>query len=354
MIKDEFSEKLTGDLRKKYLDEKRNIMKELGGRHDKEFNFFRDTQNQEIEKDGRHRNLINSCVAPFTQNGSMYHTGYRYIRAAPLFEIGVKNFDFLLFNRNKSIAIFGECKGTISNPAALISDIEKQKKAVQGNMNLVKMGYLKMPETSNIDVEYVLAVPSNYSQEVVNAVVKSDTNLIVWHAPLTEADEISMAHPPSDSITDMRRMLHRDNELNGMSHVKSNRKIFSYFPQGHIVTKLHSLMSSLHYESSGVNISKELLREVISKDLFYAEEKVDQTVDALIAKAIEIGFLDPNTDGNMYKIKSNTRKADKLEAILQEKWIMKQFENKQSDAEETKVDALRKEIQNEIDKQQKL
>lgn len=356
MIDDEFSESLTGELKKDYLNKKRNIIRESEAERETKFKFYHDSQIQEIGKDGRHRNILNLCVAPFTENGSMFHTGYRYIRPAPLIEIGEKNFDFLLFKRNldKPIAIFGECKGTISNPSDIITEIESRKNAIERNIDLIKVNYLKIPKETEIEIECVLSVPSQYSQELVNYVVKTKKNLIVWHAPLTGEDEISMARPPNDGITEIRYMLHHERELNEMSHTVSNRRIFSYFPQGHPALQLNSLISALHYESSTVNVSRDYLKEVISQALFYTEQSVEQTTAKILEDGLKIDFLDKSNDGILYKIKSNTRKPEKLANILEEKWINNRFEEHNAAEIEARVIALREEIERALGRQHRL
>ena len=153
MAEDEFSESLEGQNKKEYLDRKREIIKRFNEKIENQNKFYYDSQIQEIEKDGGHRNMINLCVAPFIENGSMFASGYRYIRPAPLAELGEKNFDFLLFKLggDVSVAIFGECKGGVSNIADAINYIKKQKEAVNKNLKLIKTQYLKISENTEIE-----------------------------------------------------------------------------------------------------------------------------------------------------------------------------------------------------------
>ena len=108
-----FSEELKG----KYQAEKKAILKNTHSDLKNKRQEFEKNVVEQIEVDQAHRSLLNMCVYPFTNSGIMYKTGFFFLRASPLYELGLENFDFLLFNNHTKvpIAIFGECKGSFSN-----------------------------------------------------------------------------------------------------------------------------------------------------------------------------------------------------------------------------------------------
>ena len=349
---------LSKDLQSVYTSRKKELIKTIKAEFEKKLEFNKNSKKEGIESDRRHRDLINMCVFPFTDTGALAQTNYKYIRAAPLSELNIPNFDFLLFKNDnqRNIAIFGECKGSVSDPAAIVAETISRMKAVVDNLDTVKEKYLKLQKTSDLIIEYVIAVPSTYAIDVLNSVVKLKAKLIIWHAPLTGVAEISLAKPNKgvDALT--RDMLHSDNVLNtALNHVTSNRKTFNYFPQGHTFSKLQSLLSAIKIsrESQKV-IMKDELKRNLAQDLFYAEEMVDTAVESLLSKGLEIGFLEVDQNTGTYLIKGRGYRADILEGVLLDKWMGKQLGADLEEDIKQGIERLKTEINAEAQKTKKL
>lgn len=328
MDEDEFSATLPDDLKKPYLSKKKEISKRINTKYKNEKEFLSNSKKAHIDSDAKHRELINSCVFPFTKVGSLANTGYRYIRAAPLMEYNVKNMDFLIFKNDpeRPIAIFGECKGGVSHINSIINEINTAKGVINSHINEVKSNYLKIPVDRNIQIDYVIAVPSSDVPEVLKAVIESREELIVWHAPSAGNQELSLAYPPNDGAVEIRKMIHKDNSLNDkLRHAQTNRKAFNYFQQGHPFSQLYSLLSAIENTEEGKIINKDRLKMNIFQDLFYAEEKVNDTVDFILQKGVDIDFLAKNTVTGTYTIKPHIDKPERLALVLKEKWVANQI-----------------------------
>jgi len=66
----------------------------------------RESLREEIDTQRQHRKLISYSIFPFAEGNP---AGYKFIRSEPLEELGVPNFDFLLWNLNGSV-IFGSSR----------------------------------------------------------------------------------------------------------------------------------------------------------------------------------------------------------------------------------------------------
>lgn len=355
MISDEsYSESLPKGLQASYTSRKRELVKRIENEFKKNIDFYKNLKKDGIQSDKRHRDLINMCVFPFTDTGALAKSNYKYIRAAPLSEFGVGNFDFVLFkdNEREKVAIIGECKGSVSDPAGIVAESISRRKIVEEKLDIIKEKYLKLDRNSDLRVEYVIAVPSTHAVDMLNSVIKNKAKFIVWHAPLTGIPEISLAWPHKNDENPIKDMIHGDSELNKqlLAHAPSNRRTFNYFPQGHIFSKLQSLLLAIKIEGNGKIILKEELKRNLQQDLFYAEDTIDDAIGVLLSKGVEIGFLEFDCAGSVYRIRGKGYRADILERVLEDKWIGKQLSAELETNKEKEIEKLRAEVDEEARK----
>lgn len=335
MSEEDFLEILSfEDLKRDYNSEIRARKDEIQSEFESRKDFLEKSKRSGIETDRRHRDLINSCVFPFTNKGSLAQTGYRFVRAAPLVELNIPNLDFLLFkytNRFK-IAILGECKGSISNYSDILKELKIRREKVQQNIEYIKENYLQLTSSDTLYIEYVIAVPTNDAVEMLNHIIGSEGKQIVWQAAIAGNPEISIAFPPRNINVPRESMMHRDPQLNRAldptNHTQSNRSVFNVFPQCNKFIKLCSLIRAARSGDAGLIVGKEDLRSVISQDLFYMEDDIiDTETEDLLSKGEDIGFLEWTDDpDHAYKIKARGTKRSNLEKQMEEKWIKYQVQ----------------------------
>jgi hypothetical protein len=162
----------------------------------------------------------------------------------------------------------------------------------------------------------------------LNKVIENGGGIIVWHAPITGPEDISIAFP-TKIASNRASMMHRDHKLNeALNHAKSNRKMFNFFPQVHPLSKLQSLLSTAKVGDEGHIIIESELKEYLSQDLFYMDETIiEEEVKSIIDLGLRIGFLDPTIEKNYYHVKARGNKRDTLERQLVEKWIKNQSDD---------------------------
>lgn len=202
-------------LKDAYIQEKKLQLKKLEQDFESNRSFLESSMRNAIEDDRRHREMVNVCVAPFTEKGSLVNVGFKFIRASPLAEFNTLNVDFLVFKQTPKakIAIFGEAKGSISSPEKILNEFRKRIKIINQKQDYIKTHYLKMQTDEEVFFEYVIAVPSGYATDVLNKVIENGGGIIVWHAPITGPEDISIAFP-TEIVSNRAGMMHRDHKLN--------------------------------------------------------------------------------------------------------------------------------------------
>jgi hypothetical protein len=102
MSEDEFLEYLWHpDIRKTYIKEYKSRSRVIKREFKSKKKHLTEKFKAPIEEDRRHSSIFNMCISPFMSEGSLVKTGYKFIRAAPLLELGLPNMDFLLFKKCK-------------------------------------------------------------------------------------------------------------------------------------------------------------------------------------------------------------------------------------------------------------
>lgn len=274
------------DLKKEYASRLRSQIEKAKKEFEAKRDFFEKSKKAAIEIDRRHRDLINSCVYPFTNKGALAGTGYKYIQASPLSELEVPNLDFLLFKQTDRfrVAVLGECKSSISNYRSIAKELQDRIATAEEHLDYIKNKYLKLTESKSVFLEYAIAVPTNDAVEMLNTIIEYGGGQIVWQISIAGNPEISIAFPSKSIAFPRDSMMHKDpvlnNALDPSKHTPSNRNAFSVFPQCHNYIKLCSLIRSARSGDSGLVVNRDELKVDIKQDLFYMDEKyIDMEAD---------------------------------------------------------------------------
>jgi len=353
MDEKEFLNSLVEDkLKRSYRLKKKSALKEIDRDFKNEVDFLKTKYDKGIEDDRRHRDILNCCIYPFIQNGPLALTGYQFVRASPLAELEVKNVDFLLFKSTSrtNIAIFGECKGSGINPAKIVAECEQRKETIEGNLDYIKTRYLGLDPNDDLFVDYVIAVPDNDAPGMLKTVIETGGRFVVWHAPLTGKAKIALAFPPKRNLEMKLResMIHRDLELNRafQTPLRTDRSVFSVFPEGHPVSKMTFLISLANPGSSGLVVTKdEVIGQMKNTELYYLEnDLIELEVRDVLNKAKDISFLEWVPEEEAYKIKCRGKRRDTLEVKLKEKWISHRLRTELERRKQKEVERVQEEF----------
>jgi hypothetical protein len=155
--KDEFK-----DMEKKSLSSKRGVV------------------DANMNTDKKHLEYVNLCIKPFEVGGRAYkETGYYFVCVDPLYNVGVKNFDLMLYCEETKVAILIECKSGIANLGKELNELTEKMGAAQENKRTLEgiIGGLEIK-----DIEYVLCIPAVYESGVFTAMaaLKTKPPIIIW------------------------------------------------------------------------------------------------------------------------------------------------------------------------------
>ena len=155
--KEEFKE-----IRKKVLADKKNVVESA------------------MDTDKKHREYVNLCIKPFEIGAKAYNgTGFYYVCVDPLYNVGVKNFDLMLYCSEMKTAILVECKNRVSNPGKELSDINGKIKAALENKGTLEelVGGLEIR-----DIEFVFCIPAIDETKVFTGMTALEEKppIIIW------------------------------------------------------------------------------------------------------------------------------------------------------------------------------
>ncbi len=275
---------------------------------------------RDIEKDQRHRDLLNMCIFPFCLPGKITKLGYRFIAAEPLAELGIKNFDFLIYNQKNRVAIFGEAKGSVSNPRKTVFETNERINAVKEQIEYISEAY--MGESPSC-VEYVIGVHAMDDEKMIREIHKRGGGIIVW-----SIDRYNSTLAPKTLLDDEKKaielgMLHRDASLiNVIKNVQTSHKVFEIFSSSHIFSLMRILLLAKTITEEGSLILREKdLMDIIREELFYLDESTQKKkVEVILDMAESTGFL-RRIDTRTYKIVSRYKMDKSLEKDLKRKYI---------------------------------
>ncbi|MCL4436514.1 MAG: hypothetical protein M1503_03780 [Thaumarchaeota archaeon] len=342
-------------LQKKYQKLSKSLVKEKSKEFDEKQSETEEKYKSDIDTHRDHDDLVSICIHPFTRKDSQVQKlGYRFVRADPLYELGCKNMDFLLFKTTgkKPIAIFGEVKTIVTNGQKLMSELDECRQVIEAKLDYIKEHYLKT--STDPLLEYVLAVPSFHSIEAINAISEHDKGIILWLCDKFEP-KLKIGQPPPRT-DNKQRMLHHDAELMRLlkDSLPSSKRDLAFYPQSHTIRKLKLLLLEAQPTQHGMIINKERLNSRIKVEMSYVDAATQsQELDFIIKEGQTIQFIHPLEDelGDLFRISSRSKALDTLENELEERWISHRVEEAKKEHIRKALDGLQKDILSERDKQ---
>jgi hypothetical protein len=232
------------ELRKQYAQERELRLHEARRSFSKEEKGLRRDLETGIEDDRRHTEVLNLALNLFTNRDSRpYRLGYRFVHGSPLLELEVPNFDFLVANVDAEgpVAILGEAKGSVSNPARTVAQTRDRERTARDNIDHIKERYLRTE--ADLRVEVVLAIPAIGAQRVIEAIEDSGGGIIPW---MTDKGEnlVNLELPRSIKGKLRGSMMHSDRALNkALEKARSTDRGFDIFPQS---PPLHEAQDARH------------------------------------------------------------------------------------------------------------
>lgn len=306
---------------------------------------YRDDLQRSIDGDKHHRELVNLSVFPFVESQPV---GYEFLRGDPLSELGVPNFDFLLYDFDGH-TIFGEAKASVGDgwQSQCVDEVVEQREVVEEHEEYIVDEYLGGEAIRN--KEYVLAVFSPNADNITQEIVSRRENIVTWrvHQMDKQLDVNTTAPPREEWVEDgedfYELVQHEHNALNTeLSRHGSSSECFDLFPESHPVTELRTVISACDKVAGGAFVTSEQLNRSVAEDLYYlSEEKQQEIAESIIALGYDIGYLrDWEDDEGDYKIVSRYTHSDGLEKTLARKWKDHKVEQKK--------DYLRTECREEV------
>lgn len=291
----------------------------------------REDLRSEIDIQRQHRKLISYSIFPFIQESP---GGYKFFTAEPLEELGVKNFDFLLWNLNGSV-IFGEAKSSIPGSAeSVVNQLEERKKVAKEHKEYIEDEYLG----SDIGhMEFVVSTYVAHGDKIAKAVAENGAKFITWvvdaHSdtlwirqakPSSFPDNLEADEPDAmlEELDD--RHTHDVAALNGkLDRVKTSIGQADVLPTSIIVDRLRVVVQSRRVEGRHPCVDRSDIEKYVSNSaLNYSEERVTSIVTDLIEAGKRINFLSEWDDKRAdLKVVSNYTAKDDLERVLEKKWI---------------------------------
>lgn len=316
---------------------------------------YRDALKQNIREDKRHRELLNLSTFPFVEFQPLE---YEFLRADPLEELGVPNFDFLLFDFDGH-AIFGEVKGNVGEGYAsnYVDQVINQKEAVEENEQYIVDNYTGQPIRHK---EFVLAVFAPDANDITQQIISERANIVTWGLhQMDKKISVNTALPTpedwSDDPNEIYPLLrHEHTDLNSeLPRYSSSTECFDLFPKSHPVTQMRSLITARHKEGGQCFVMEEDLWSTIQESLFYlSNDREQETMDDVIETATSIQFLrEAESEEKDYKIVSRYTHSDGLEKTLERKWIANKVEERKDQIKQNCRETIRDEILSETQAQ---
>lgn len=274
-----------------------------------------------IDEDRYHRRILNSCIFPFSESGGISKLGYSFVRASPLHELRVPNTDFLVYNPIKQIAILGEAKGSVEDPARVVDEMRGRIRIAKENMEYINTHYLN----ANASVqEFVLGVSFGDSNEIMKSVARKGGGITVWHSggdPRDDIDRLSIVVPPKTDDGSHVSMRHADNSLNEelSKGVRTSYDFKTFFVDSHSVAKM-LILTLVDIGKKDGKFEFEDLRALVRNEINYLDAKtVEDEAKNILEMGLAIGFIKPTED--KFVIDSRSHKPHAREVELREKWI---------------------------------
>ena len=322
--------------KKKILNECDKEKKKIRSAIKREYKEKRSLKEEElrepIDSDKTHREIINSCITPFEGDQLGAKAGYVFVRASPLEELEVPNFDFLIFNEKNGVIILGEATSINSakNQSRKVKQLKERMKVVYSKKEYIAREYLKYRgEVDRLKIEFVIALPSLQAADFFKKLRKQKVPIIVWQVGLPEKI-LSLFNPLGTGDSDKKLYLHSHKELNRILHnLKTDNKSHNLFPQSHPCAQLQILIliAFSQFLENDREIKIELLESIIKDDMFYLkEEERTKIIENVLDLGKKIGIV--LEENNRYILKTRAKTPRRIEVEIRERWIKWSLKNK--------------------------
>lgn len=321
-------------LKADYLDELHKAIKKIKDRYREEESPNKKKRKEEIERDKQHRRILNASIFPFSHEDSLKKYKYRFVRASPLTELGIKNFDFLLFNfQDPYECIFGEAKGNINDEERIIIQSEERIKNVLDRNDYIKETYIN---GANADNEFIISVPFTHSSQIAKSILRKNKNIKVWSigiAPGTSEPLINLEIPYVEKPNSARDMKHKNPNFNYLisNTISTSYSYKSVYIDSHYFAKLSLIIITKKHENS-VFAYGDLLN-VVKEEMDYLDDNLylEKETTKILILALQIGFLEYTTNHienedsilnkSTFRITSRFKSPENQEKDLELKWI---------------------------------
>jgi len=293
--------------------------------------FDREGYKQELEnfidQEEEHRRLINFCVFPFVESAP---EGYQFVRADPLEECGVKNFDFLLHDLEGKV-IFGEAKASLpANVGTEINDLLEQREIVKEWQDYIEENYLGR---EMVFAEYVLATYDNHANTASRKMLARGEDVKVWgvnrmgkelNLKKSLPDETPDNLPGDDPVAELSRLA--KHSLGPLNSELKNRDTatgaVSVLPESADVDQLRVITRAYSKRARDTFIDRsDIRRDIKAGARNYGADRIDEITDDLIELGEEIGLLRDWEDGPAdYRVVSQYTSRKGIEKTLKKKW----------------------------------
>jgi len=347
--------------KKKYILEKKKIIKNIK----KKYKDIWDTKEKQfrnkIEIEKEHRVMLNKCIYPFISSGPLSSLDYIFVTVSPLAELDEKNFDFLLFKktRNGSIAIFGECKSSISKPRNLFKELRDRVEVLMKNLEYIRNTYLKLPASYDLSIEIVIASTPRYAHDLCMKIIENKENFekneiryIIWQVERF-SPSIKMLLPPKKNVDiDPELMKHKDPALkkellNGVE--TSQIGPVDIYPGIHSALKLSPIIKLLSNEDGSLIFRRIDLEDLILKNLpNFNEEYRSKIVNKIIEDGSKIDIFEKTDDENIFKLKIREKNREKIQDRIIDKWIKMRIQEEIRSEIQRQLLQLQEEIKRKI------
>ena len=270
---------------------------------------------------------MNACIFPFSQDDSFKEYGYSFLRASPLNELGVPNFDFILIDENDPLSImFGESKSQINDPDKILKEFDIRIKVINERKDYIGKNYV-----SNIsfDEEFVLGTYFTEASKMAKSIMRKNRDFKVWslgQLPNHDSPIMKLEIPYDDSNSKKStKMKHNKKEFNKKisNSIKTSYSFKSMYLESHPFAKLSIIIM---IEKDGNYFTFDDILDFVRREFDYINDSsiIFRETNRILELAEKIGFIEPvkdNNGNNKFKIISKYQDIEYQERDLKNKWI---------------------------------